>query len=135
MKYEVLSLRPLFKLLSMFVTKEFTFDSAHFLPNYHGKCEDMHGHTYRLQVTMNGPIDADGLVIDFALIKKVVKKEVLEKLDHKLINDIIKVASVENMAVWIWEQLNGNAEFPKSVKLHEIKIWETPNSSVTYHGK
>jgi 6-pyruvoyltetrahydropterin/6-carboxytetrahydropterin synthase len=95
----------------------------------------MHGHTYRLQVTVDGPIDKDGLVIDFALLKKVVKKEVLEKLDHKLINGVIKVASVENMAVWIWEKLNGNSEFPKSVKLHEIKLWETPNSSVTYHGK
>ena len=119
----------------MFVTKEFTFDSAHFLPNYHGKCENMHGHTYRLQVTVDGPVDEDGLVIDFVLLKKVVKEKVLEKLDHKLINDIIKIASAENTAIWIWDRLAKVSEFPKDVRLHEVKLWETPNSFVTYHGE
>lgn len=119
----------------MLVTKEFTFDSAHFLPSYQGKCEDMHGHTYRLQVTVDGPVDEEGMVIDFAMLKKIVKAKVLEKLDHKLINDIIEVASAENMAVWIWNQLADPSEFPDDVKLHEVKLWETPNSSVTYHGK
>jgi len=119
----------------MFVTKEFTFDSAHFLPNYQGKCEDMHGHTYRLQVTVDGPVDKDGLVIDFALLKQIVKKKVLDKLDHKLINDVIKIPSAENIAIWIWKQVAGTAEFPKKVDLHEVKVWETANSFVTYHGK
>jgi 6-pyruvoyltetrahydropterin/6-carboxytetrahydropterin synthase len=119
----------------MFVTKEFTFDSAHFLPNYHGKCEAMHGHTYRLQVTVDGPVDKDGLVIDFTLLKQIVKKRVLDKLDHKLINDIIKVASAENIAIWIWKQVAGSSEFPKKVRLYEVKVWETANSFVTYNGK
>ena len=119
----------------MLITKEFTFDSAHFLPNYHGKCEAMHGHTYKLQVTVDGPVDKDGLVIDFALLKQAVKKQVLDKLDHKLINDIIKVASAENIAIWIWKQLAKSSEFPKKVHLHEVKVWETANSFVTYYGK
>lgn len=119
----------------MFVTKEFTFDSAHFLPSYHGKCEDMHGHTYRLQVTVDGPLDSEGMVVDFAVLKKAVKDKVLSKLDHKLVNDTIKVASAENMAIWIWDQLANSPEFPAEVHLHEIKLWETPNSFVTYYGK
>ncbi|MBN2307209.1 6-carboxytetrahydropterin synthase QueD [Candidatus Peregrinibacteria bacterium] len=119
----------------MLVTKEFTFDSAHFLPNYKGKCEKMHGHTYRLQVTVEGKPDKNGLVIDFVLLKKIVNDTVLNKLDHQVINNTVKVASTENIAIWIWKQLNNSSEFPKKVKLHQIKLWETANSSVTYYGK
>lgn len=150
----------------MFVTKEFTFDSAHFLPNYYGKCENLHGHTYKLQVTVEGAVGDNGLVIDFVILKRIVKKQVLDKLDHQLINDIIKVASAENTALWIWEQLvdlktliqeelqdpnlSGamakyfhdakdsaldTSEFSAQIRLHEVKLWETPNSFVTYNGK
>jgi 6-pyruvoyltetrahydropterin/6-carboxytetrahydropterin synthase len=89
----------------MQVAKEFSFDSAHFLPNYYGKCEKMHGHTYRLQVIVEGEIGDNGLVMDFLILKRIVKKQVLDKLDHQVINDIIKVASAENTAKWIWDQL------------------------------
>jgi len=127
--------RPEFQTIIMFVTKEFTFDSAHFLPSYNGKCENMHGHTYRLQVTVDGPLDSEGMVIDFVLLKKVVKAKILDKLDHQTINDTIEVASAENIAIWIWDKLKDSSEFPSEVRLHEVKLWETPNSSVTYHGK
>ncbi len=150
----------------MLVTKEFTFDSAHFLPNYYGKCERMHGHTYKLQVTVDGAVGENGLVIDFVILKKIVKKQILNKLDHQVINDIIEVASAENTAIWIWDQLNDlksliqaqlddpnlpesitkyfkegegtdidTSDFSSQIRLHEIKLWETPNSFVTYHGK
>lgn len=89
----------------MRVTKEFTFDSAHFLPNYYGKCERMHGHTYKLRVTVEGKLGENGLLIDFVVLKRVVKKQVLDKLDHQIINDTIEVASCENTAKWIWDQL------------------------------
>jgi len=87
------------------VTKEFTFDSAHFLPNYYGKCERMHGHTFRLQVTVEGPINQSGLAFDFTMLKKIVREKVVDQLDHQLINDLIKIPSAENTAVWIWNQL------------------------------
>ena len=150
----------------MLVTKEFTFDSAHFLPSYYGKCERMHGHTYKLQVAVDGAVGENGLVIDFVILKKIVKKQVLDKLDHQTINDIIEVASAENTAIWIWEQLSDlkshiqeqlsdpnlpesitkyfkegesgeidTSKFSNQIQLHEIKLWETPNSFVTYHGK
>lgn len=89
----------------MLVGKEFTFDSAHFLPKYYGKCEKVHGHTYRLRITVDGKVGENGLVIDFVVLKKIVKKQVLEKLDHQMINDVIEVASCENIAKWIWDHL------------------------------
>lgn len=111
------------------VTREFTFDSAHFLPKYFGKCERLHGHTYRLQVTVQTPgVDDRGIAYDFADIKKVVKEEVIDVLDHTLINDIIPVSSDENMCVWIWEKL------APLLPLYELKLWETPNAFVVYRG-
>lgn len=156
----------LFNQPKMIVCKEFTFDSAHYLPNYYGKCETMHGHTYRLQILVEGPIGENGLVIDFIILKRIVQKQVLDKLDHKLINDVIAVSSCENTAKWIWEQLvdlksliqqelddpnlptsitkyfkesgEGNldtSDFSFSVKLAEVRLWETPTSFVVYNGK
>jgi 6-pyruvoyltetrahydropterin/6-carboxytetrahydropterin synthase len=89
----------------MLVGKEFTFDSAHFLPNYYGKCEKMHGHTYKLRVTVEGQIGENGLLIDFVVLKRIVKRQVLDKIDHQVINDVIEQASCENLTKWIWDQL------------------------------
>lgn len=118
----------------MLVSREFTFDAAHFLTNYRGKCERLHGHTYRLRVTVEGHVRSDGLVIDFVLLKEIVKKRILDKLDHFLLNDIIKNPSAERIIVWIWKELN-KAGFNKSVRLYELKLWETPSVFVTYSGK
>jgi len=150
----------------MLVTKEFDFDSAHFLPNYYGKCEHMHGHTYKLQVTVDGAVGDNGLVIDFVILKKIVQSKVLDKLDHRVINDVIEIASAENTAIWIWRQLvdlkshikeelddpnlsesiigyfrereNTDidiSKFSDQIQLVEVRLWETPNSFVTYRGE
>lgn len=110
----------------MLLHKEFSFEAAHFLPAYHGKCERMHGHTYRLIVTLEGQPDSEGMIRDFVEVKKIVNEKVLEKLDHQLINDVIKNPSAENIAVWIWQRLE--SDFPN---LFEIRVWETATSSVT----
>ncbi len=89
----------------MLITREFTFDAAHFLTDYYGKCERMHGHTYKLQVTLEGEVQPNGLVIDFVVLKRIVKKHVLEKLDHYVLNDVIENPSAERVVMWIWEQL------------------------------
>lgn len=132
----------------MLVTREFTFDAAHNLTNYHGKCEDLHGHTYKLAVTLDGKVQDNGLVIDFAVLKKIVNKHVIEKLDHKYLNDIFDNSSVEKVAIWIWDQLKDFNELLKeeaddpnldpetiAVRLYEVKLWESPGSYVTYNGK
>lgn len=89
----------------MLVTKEFDFDAAHFLTDYYGKCERLHGHTYKLAVTLEGMVQKNGLVLDFVVLKRIVKKQVLDKLDHYLLNDIIKNPSAERVVMWIWDQL------------------------------
>lgn len=113
----------------MIICKEFTFDAAHKLENYEGKCANLHGHTYKLQVFVKGPIQENGLLIDFVDLKKHVKKKVIDLLDHKYINEVINTqSSVENISIWIWDQLKG------SLPLYEIRLWETPTSFAIYSG-
>lgn len=116
----------------MLITKEFKFHAAHHLPNYHGECENVHGHTYRLKVTLEGEPRADGMIIDFVLMKKIVDEHVLSQLDHKDLNGVVENPSAENIVLWIWQELS--TKFPRNVKLYEIKLWETETSSVTYNG-
>ncbi|NQV19691.1 MAG: 6-carboxytetrahydropterin synthase QueD [Armatimonadetes bacterium] len=112
----------------MKISKEFTFDSAHRLKWHKGKCQNFHGHTYKLIVTVEGKLNQDGIVMDFADLKNEVKKKVLNILDHKNLNEIFENPTAENIAIWIWEKL-------KELNLTEIKLWETPTSYVIYNGK
>ena len=73
----------------MLLRKEFTFDAAHNLIHYHGKCEALHGHTYRLAVVLEGVPDAEGMILDFCELSSLVKERVVSRLDHSYINDII----------------------------------------------
>jgi len=114
----------------MKIAKEFTFDSAHFLKDYHGKCENLHGHTYRMRVTIEGEIQKNGLVMDFVEIKRIVNEKVIDKFDHANINDFLEHASVENMCIWSWKQLK-----PVLSGLVEIRIWETAASFAIYSGE
>ncbi|NBI28424.1 6-carboxytetrahydropterin synthase QueD [Chengkuizengella marina] len=115
------------------VSKEFTFDSAHHLHCYEGKCQSLHGHTYRLQVIMLGETDERGIVIDFADIKKITKEKVIDPLDHKYLNDVLPPmnTTAENMVVWIYEQIKEaliHEGWAPKVILEEIRLWETPTS-------
>jgi len=111
------------------VTKEFEFAAAHFLPKYFGKCENLHGHNYKLHVTVAVPkLDEEGMAFDFGTLKRIVQREVIDVLDHTLINDTIPVASAECIAEWMWKKLE------KSIPIFEIKLWETSTSWVTYRG-
>jgi 6-pyruvoyltetrahydropterin/6-carboxytetrahydropterin synthase len=111
------------------ISKEFSFDAAHHLIDYHGKCENLHGHTYRLRVTVEGPVQPNGLVMDFVEIKRLVKEKVVNRLDHTNVNDTIKHSSAENIAIWSWNELK-----PVMPMLVEISVWETPDSYATYNG-
>ncbi|OAA30033.1 6-pyruvoyl tetrahydropterin synthase [Kosmotoga arenicorallina S304] len=114
-----------------YVTKEFSFDAAHNLIRYHGKCEKLHGHTYKLRVTVAGKPDSEGMVIDFIELKEVVRNEILRHLDHSYINEIIEQPTAENIAKWIFDRLKHLIN-DEHRKLHEITLWETPTSFVRY---
>ena len=117
----------------MLVTKEFTFDAAHKLTDYHGKCENLHGHTYKLHVTVKGAVKKNGLVMDFVELKKIVNEKILDKLDHAYLNDFFKNPSAEIIVKWIWNNIKDLKKY--GVQLYEVKLWETPTSFVTYNGK
>lgn len=114
------------------VTKEFVFDCAHKLNDYDGPCGFLHGHTYKLHVTLKGKPGNNGMVLDFNNLKKIVSEKIVSKIDHKYLNDIggLSQPTAENMVVWIWNILS--PEFGKM--LYELKLWETPTSFTTYRG-
>ncbi len=115
----------------MRVRRRFDFEAAHALPNHPGKCRAMHGHSYRLSVTVDRPVEpASGMAIDFADLKAIVRREVIDRLDHALINDVIENPTAERMAVWIWQRLAGCLE-----GLEEIELHETRSCSVVYRGE
>ncbi len=117
----------------MFISKEFKFDAAHNLVNYHGKCEKLHGHTYKLRITLEGKPDNEGMILDFTELKKIVNDLVISKLDHSYINDTIYQPSAENISLWIWKMLEAPLH-GSNYHLYEITVWETEDAFVTYRG-
>ncbi|MEA1883580.1 MAG: 6-carboxytetrahydropterin synthase QueD [Thermotogota bacterium] len=117
----------------MLVTKTFKFDAAHNLIKYHGKCERLHGHTYRLDVTIEGKLDDEKMIIDFLVLKNIVKEQVLDLLDHSYLNDYIKQPTAESIAIWIWKRLESYLS-NNQYHLYEIRVFETETSFVTYRG-
>lgn len=115
--------------VKMLLAKDFTFDAAHNLINYHGKCERLHGHTYKLRVVVEGTPDSEGMIIDFIELKAVVKEKILSRLDHSYINEIISQPSAENIALWIWNELEESVK-RENCGLYEIHVWETADSRV-----
>ena len=113
----------------MLLKKEFVFDAAHNLIHYKGKCEKLHGHTYRMVVIIEGIPDHEGMVIDFCEVSSLVKERVISRLDHAYINDIIPQPSAENIAVWDWKEIEGFLRRP-NCHLEAVEIWETATSGV-----
>lgn len=111
------------KLPELIISKTFEFDSAHFLPNYDGKCKNLHGHRFKLEVSIIGGINNEtGMVIDFGDIKAVVEDEIIKIFDHDVINHMLLNPTAENMVIWIWKKLEDK------FRLYCIKLYETPNS-------
>jgi 6-pyruvoyltetrahydropterin/6-carboxytetrahydropterin synthase len=124
--------------MPVFITKKFTFESAHFLPLFPEghKCRRLHGHSFRLEVNITGDIGPDGTVMDFGIVKKIVKPFV-DKLDHNCINDIgnedqdplLLNPTSENLSKWFYETLK-----PLLPGLESIVIHETCTSKCLYRG-
>ena len=118
----------------MEIFREFTFDAAHKLhnlPEGH-KCANLHGHTYRVVVYVDGPLDPTiGWVIDFAEIKRAAG-DVLGQLDHAMLNDVpgLEQPTAERIAIWIWDRLK-----PQLAGLSRIQVWENPTNGCEYRGE
>ena len=80
------------------VTRSFAFEAAHHLPWHPGRCQRLHGHHYRLEVTVEGPVDEHGVVMDFDDLRAVVEREVVGRYDHRLLNDLLDNPTAELVA-------------------------------------
>lgn len=116
------------------VSKEFTFDAAHHLHHYEGKCKNLHGHTYRVILGISGFNDERGLMVDFGDIKDLWKKYVDVHLDHRYLNETLPPmnTTAENMVVWMYEEMAValRTEIPanRGVRLEFVRLYETPTS-------
>jgi 6-pyruvoyltetrahydropterin/6-carboxytetrahydropterin synthase len=112
------------------VCKTFSFESAHFLPYYSGNCHNHHGHSYKLEVEISGPIQTEGpekgMIVDFKLLKKTVMDKVVDKLDHQMLNTLFDNPTAEEMVYWIAMALNKVVPLP--VVPERVRLWETSTS-------
>ncbi|WP_249659691.1 6-carboxytetrahydropterin synthase QueD [Lysinibacillus fusiformis] len=115
------------------VSKEFTFDAAHHLHQYEGKCKNLHGHTYRVVLGLSGYTDERGLMIDFGDIKKIWKQKIDIHLDHRYLNETLPPmnTTAENIVVWIYEKLVEalhEEQRENGACVEFIRLYETPTS-------
>lgn len=141
------------------ITKQFGFEMSHALLNYDGLCRNIHGHSYKLQITVRGePIQSsgspkDGMVIDFSILKKLIQEQIVRHLDHSLmINknaDIEKLSALgqmyerhqvvpfqptsENMVVYIAEKVK--LLLPEHTELFSVRLYETANSFAEWYAE
>ena len=116
---------------------EETFSAGHALRGYRGKCENPHGHNYRVRMTLEGQdLDSIGLLYDFTHIKRMLR-EVIGELDHQFLNDLAPFAAVnpsaENLAKYFHEQTSRRIESAANApRIKHITVWETDETSATY---
>lgn len=114
------------------------FSGAHRLRYLHGKCEELHGHNWKIEVTVaSGRLNKEGVVIDFQILKQKLEKA-LKSLDHTFLNDLPyfsgKEPSSENIAKYIFDNLKRELKEYR-VTLKKVTAWESENACVTYFGR
>lgn len=114
------------------------FDAAHFLRGYPGKCANVHGHRWKVEITLQGEkLDGLGILIDFMDVKNMLK-EVLELFDHKMINEVPPFddlnPTAENIARYIFERMADKLkdQTGSNVWITKVKVWESDAASATY---
>ncbi len=133
----------------IYITRKEHFSSSHKLENkglsqerneeIFGKCNNFHGHNYYIEVTLAGTPDSQSnYVMDLKLLKQIIGEEILDKVDHKFLNetDMFKgiIPTTENMAVIFWKALVDKVK-RENVKLYSIKLYETEKNYVEYRGE
>ena len=129
----------------VYVTRRLVFSSAHRLHHpdlendlVYGSCANLHGHNYTLEVTVKGKVDPlTGFVVDLKGLKRVMEEKVKAILDHKNLDTDVSyfknvVQSAENIAIFIWKQLE--PEIPENAELESVRLHETENNVVEYFG-
>ena len=112
-----------------------SFSAAHLLSEIGGKCEELHGHNFKVEVTVGSPeLNSEGILIDFRLLKKWLK-DILDQMDHQHLNDLPffkdKNPSSENIACFLYREMQDKVA-ESGVKMLRVKVWESETAAVTY---
>ncbi|MBP2000514.1 6-pyruvoyltetrahydropterin/6-carboxytetrahydropterin synthase [Paenibacillus shirakamiensis] len=117
------------------ISKEFTFDAAHHLHAYEGKCKNLHGHTYKVVLGVSGIPDASGLMMDFGTLKQLWKDRIEPYLDHRYLNETLPKmnTTAENIVVWLYEQMEEALKLDPDNQVSQsrtefVRLYETPTS-------
>ena len=119
------------------VSVDESFSAGHALRGYKGKCENPHGHNYKVRVTLEGPqLDSVGMLYDFVHLKRIIH-DAIQALDHKYLNDLEPFAvdnpSAENIAKYFYDQASRQLRStPNGAQIKRITVWETDVTSATY---
>ena len=121
------------------VTVEDTFAAGHYLRNYKGKCENPHGHNYKVRITLRGErLDHAGLLLDFKDLKHVMRP-VIDRIDHQMLNDLEPFTeinpSAENLARYFYDETNKQLAEMTDGRVHvkDCTIYETDTTTATYY--
>jgi 6-pyruvoyltetrahydropterin/6-carboxytetrahydropterin synthase len=127
----------------MRVTREFKFDAAHHLDGYKGACANLHGHSWRFSVTLEGKINDIGMVIDFKKMKSLIHGCVVSRLDHQYLNNVFHFnPTAEYLAIWIFREVQKTLDAlldendkKLNIKVVKVVLWENyPECYVEYSG-
>ena len=115
-----------------------SFSAAHLLSEIGGKCEELHGHNFKVEVTVGSPeLNSEGILIDFRLLKKWLK-DILDQMDHQHLNDLPffkdKNPSSENIACFLYREMQSKVA-DSGIKMLHVKVWESESAAVTYVGE
>jgi 6-pyruvoyltetrahydropterin/6-carboxytetrahydropterin synthase len=113
-----------------------TFAAGHALRNYKGRCENVHGHNFKVRVVIEGEnLDETGLLVDFLDVKAAMQA-IIDRLDHVFLNDVapfdVKNPSAENIAEYFFTEIARTLKSAVAVRVRKVKIWETDVQSATY---
>ena len=133
------------------VTKVVEFEACHHLEGYKGDCSRMHGHSYKVEVTV-GPVSSGsyawhkhleskaptpGMLLDFSKLKKIIKDLILSQYDHQNLDEIFPVSTAEIMATSMLVDIQRTLDtlYPKTYVVKKVRLWETSTSYCTVYGK
>lgn len=134
------------------ITKKIEFEAAHRLSSYDGPCREIHGHTYKLEVTVSGQVlNETDMILDFKTLKKIIKTAILDQFDHSLIlkdntENRLFLTNYPGKIFWMETEPTGermilvmvqliHSLLPQSIRLDQVVLYETSNSYLTWKNK
>lgn len=106
------------------------FSSAHHLPHYDGPCHNLHGHTWKVVFLISGPVQENGMVYDFKVLKKLLDEQLP---DHQYLNDLLPNPTAEHLAPFLFKKISATLA-PLGLTLKTLELWENENAAAVVEG-